>query len=56
LIDDIEQCFEALGLQALEPKVEILTRSIQHLDPVADIVEKNEKHQVEYGGFDIQIN
>ena len=47
---------ETLGLQALEPKTEAATLSVQHFDPVTMAIQKNKEHGVKRRDLDIQLD
>jgi len=56
LVRGIGRRFEALGLQAFEPKAEAVALPVQDLHAVAGFVEKDEKHRIEHGHFYIQFD
>ena len=56
LVGSIERCFEPFALQVLEPKTEAVELPIQDFDPVAMVIQKDEKYRVEHGNFDIQLD
>ncbi|RMQ60540.1 hypothetical protein ALQ02_101253 [Pseudomonas savastanoi pv. phaseolicola] len=56
LVRLIGRGFEPLGLQTLEPKAEAVALPIKDFHPVTVAIQKNRKHGVEHGDFDIQLN
>ena len=48
--------FEAFGLQSLEPETEAVALPVQDLQPVAGLIERDEKHRIEYRHFYIQFD
>ena len=56
LVGGIGRCFKTLGLQALEPKAEAVAFPIEDFHPVTVAIQKNKKHGIEHGHFDIQLD
>lgn len=52
----VRRRFEALGLQAFEPKAEAVALPIQDLHAVAWLIEEDEKHRVGHGDLDVKFN
>ncbi|RMN52636.1 hypothetical protein ALQ58_101214 [Pseudomonas syringae pv. apii] len=48
--------FEALVLQAIEPKAEAVALSVNDVHPFTVAIQKNKKHEVEHGDVDIQLD
>lgn len=56
ILSSIGRHFEAFGLQLLEPKAEAVALPIQNFGSVAGLVEKDEKHRIEYRNSYIQFD
>src|SRR5690606_19769947 len=56
IIADIWRCFEALGLQALEPEAEAVAFPVQDLYPVAGPIQEHKQYGVEHGSIDVQLD
>ncbi len=56
LIRLIGRRFETLGLQTLELKAEAIALPVKDFHPVTVAIQKNKKHGVEHGDFDVQLN
>jgi hypothetical protein len=55
-VGGVRRRFEPLGLQAFEPKTEAVALPIEDLHSVTVAIQKYEKHRVEDGNFNIQLD
>jgi hypothetical protein len=55
-VGGLRLCFKSLGFQALEPKAEAVALPIKYFHSVTVAIQKDEKHRVEHGDFDIQLD
>ena len=56
IVGDVRRGFEPLGFEALEPETEAVALPIKYFYPITRAIEKDEKHWIEHGYLDIQLD